>query len=48
MNNISILLHDNDEYLSADTYLAGIEIYKKIIPKLANVWLRRFDEIVLK
>lgn len=37
MNNTPILLHDNDEYLHCDTYLKGIEIYKKIISNLANV-----------
>ncbi|XP_031625543.1 aminoacylase-1-like [Contarinia nasturtii] len=36
MNNVPILLHDNDEYIPADTYLTGIQIYKKIIPNLAN------------
>lgn len=37
MNNTPVLLHDHNEFLKADTYLNGIEIYKKIIPKLANV-----------
>lgn len=37
MNNIPILLHDHDEYIPAETYLTGIQIYTKIIPKLANV-----------
>ncbi|XP_055914631.1 aminoacylase-1-like [Eupeodes corollae] len=37
MNNTPVLLHDNDEYLKADTYLEGIEIYKKILKALANV-----------
>lgn len=36
INNTPVLLHDHDEYLRADTYLAGIEFYKTIIPKLAN------------
>lgn len=35
--NTPVLLHDNDEYLGADTYLRGIEIYKTIISKIANV-----------
>ncbi|KAG4068365.1 hypothetical protein HA402_007885 [Bradysia odoriphaga] len=35
--NTPVLLHDHDEFLSADVYLRGIEIYKKIIPKVANV-----------
>lgn len=30
-------LHDHNEYLNADVYLAGIEVYKKIIPSLGNV-----------
>lgn len=37
MNNTPVLLHDHNEFLKADTYLNGIEIYKKIIPKLANI-----------
>lgn len=36
MNNTPVLLHDHNEFLKADTYLRGIEIYKGIIPKLAN------------
>lgn len=32
-----ILLHDHDEFLRADTYLKGIDIYKQLIPKVANV-----------
>lgn len=36
MANTPVLLHDNDEYLAVDTFLKGIEIYKKIIPKLGN------------
>lgn len=35
--NTPVLLHDHNEFLSADVYLKGIEIYKKIIPKVANV-----------
>lgn len=38
MNNIPVLLHDHDEYLQADIFLAGIQIYKKIISNLANAW----------
>ena len=34
--NTPILLHDHDEYLEADVYLKGIEIFKKIIEKVAN------------
>jgi len=37
MNNTPILLHDHDEFLKADTYLHGIEIYKKLIPAVANL-----------
>lgn len=34
--NTTMLEHDHDEYILVDTFLKGIEIYKKIIPKLAN------------
>lgn len=37
MNNTPVLLHDHDEFIKAETYLQGIEIYKKIIENLANV-----------
>jgi len=37
MNFTPVLLHDHDEYLKADTYLNGIDIYKKLIPALSNV-----------
>lgn len=37
MNRVPILLHDHDEYLPAQTYLTGIDIYKKIITNVANV-----------
>ncbi|KAI8122699.1 hypothetical protein FF38_01384 [Lucilia cuprina] len=36
MNNTPVLLHDHDEFLKADTYLKGIEIYKKLIPAVLN------------
>ncbi|XP_063705608.1 aminoacylase-1-like isoform X3 [Culicoides brevitarsis] len=36
MPNTPILLHDHDEYIKADVYLKGIEIYEKVIQKLAN------------
>ena len=36
MNNTPVLLHDHDEFLQADVYLEGIEIYKKIISNVAN------------
>lgn len=37
MNNTPILLHDNDEFLKADIYLKGIEIYQKIIANIADL-----------
>ncbi|XP_055588181.1 aminoacylase-1-like [Uranotaenia lowii] len=37
MNNTPILLHAHDEYLGADVFLKGIEIYKNIIVSVANV-----------
>lgn len=36
MIHTPVLLHDHDEYLQADVYLNGIEIYKKIIASVAN------------
>lgn len=30
------LLHANDEYLGADIYLLGIDVYKNVIEKLGN------------
>lgn len=37
MPNTPIKLHDNDEFIHADVYLNGINIYKKIISNLGNV-----------
>lgn len=37
MNNTPMLLHDNDEFLQADVYLRGIEIYKAIIANIADL-----------
>ncbi|KAM8703844.1 hypothetical protein ACLKA7_008468 [Drosophila subpalustris] len=37
INNTPVLLHDHNEFLGADTYLRGIEIYKKLIQSVANV-----------
>lgn len=37
MNNTPVLLHDHDEYLQADVFLRGIEIYRKVIEGIANV-----------
>jgi aminoacylase len=36
MINTPVLLHDHDEYIQADMYLRGIEIYEKIIESVAN------------
>jgi aminoacylase len=36
MNNTPILLHDHNEFLQADVYLKGIEIYSRILEKVAN------------
>lgn len=36
MNHTPVLLHDHDEYLHADIYLKGIEIYKNIISRIGN------------
>ncbi|XP_075156647.1 aminoacylase-1B [Haematobia irritans] len=36
MNKTPVLLHDHDEFIAADIYLRGIEIYEKIIANLAN------------
>lgn len=36
MNFTPVLLHDHDEYVQADIYLKGIEIYTKIIASIAN------------
>ncbi|XP_063705600.1 aminoacylase-1-like isoform X2 [Culicoides brevitarsis] len=36
MNHTPVLLHDHDEFIKADIYLKGIEIYKNIITKVAN------------
>lgn len=30
-------IHDHNEYFNANSYLAGIEVYEKIIPCLGNV-----------
>ncbi|XP_017082674.1 aminoacylase-1 [Drosophila eugracilis] len=34
--NTTMRIHDNDEFLHADVYLNGIEVYKKIIRNLAE------------
>lgn len=35
-NLTPILLHDHNEYLNKDIFLKGIDIYEKLIAKLAN------------
>jgi aminoacylase len=37
MNHTPVLLHDHNEFLNRDVFLRGIDIYTKIIDKLANV-----------
>ncbi|XP_038054097.1 aminoacylase-1-like [Patiria miniata] len=37
MNNTPILLHDNNEFLNEEVFLAGIKIYEGIIEALGNV-----------
>lgn len=37
MKNMKCLMHDHNEYLDADVYLEGINIYKNLIQRLANV-----------
>ncbi|KAH8382466.1 hypothetical protein KR009_003685 [Drosophila setifemur] len=37
MNRTPVLLHDHDEFLQADIYLRGVEIYQKIISNIASV-----------
>lgn len=37
MNHTPILLHDNNEFITASTYLEGIQIYKKLLLVLANL-----------
>lgn len=37
MDRTPVLLHDHDEFLRADTYLRGIEIYAKLVERFANV-----------
>lgn len=36
MDNTPVLLHDHDEFLKADVYLRGIEIFTKILEKVGN------------
>ncbi|GAB0100277.1 hypothetical protein DMENIID0001_162900 [Sergentomyia squamirostris] len=37
MPNTPILLHAHDEFIHADVYLKGIDIYKKILMKVGNI-----------
>lgn len=37
MNNTPVLLHDHDEFIQADIYLRGVQIFQKIISNIANV-----------
>ncbi|XP_060647709.1 aminoacylase-1-like [Drosophila nasuta] len=36
INNTPVLLHDHNEFLGAETYLRGIQIYKKLIEYVSN------------
>lgn len=38
MMNTEFRAHDHNEYLNAETFLQGIQVYTKIISNLANVW----------
>lgn len=37
MNHTPVLLHDHDEFIAADIYLRGIEIYVRLIASLVDV-----------
>lgn len=37
MPNTPPMLHENDEFVNADIYLKGIEIYEKVIETLGNL-----------
>jgi len=37
MNNTPVLLHDHNEYLNANVFLKGIDIYCQLIQNLASV-----------
>ncbi|XP_032514864.2 aminoacylase-1-like [Danaus plexippus] len=37
MNRTPVLLHDHNEFLDANIFLKGIDIYVKLIPAIANV-----------
>lgn len=37
INNTPILLHDHNEMLNENVFLAGIKVYEELLPALANV-----------
>lgn len=37
MNRTPVLLHDHDEFIAADVYLRGIEIYAALLAALVEV-----------
>lgn len=37
IRNTPMTLHDHNEFIFADGYLDGINIYKKILTQIANV-----------
>eukprot|EP00301_Raphidiophrys_heterophryoidea_P005207 c12215_g1_i4.p1 GENE.c12215_g1_i4~~c12215_g1_i4.p1 ORF type:complete len:430 (-),score=129.43 c12215_g1_i4:173-1429(-) len=37
LSNTPILLHDHNEMINANVFLRGIEVYKQLVPALANV-----------
>jgi len=36
MNHTPVLLHDHNEYIAVDVFLAGIRIYERLIADLVN------------
>lgn len=38
MNHTPVLLHDHNEFLKAEIFLKGIDIYVKLIESVANSW----------
>lgn len=43
INRTKQLLHDHNEYLNRETFIRGIDIYYRIIPKLADCWPNHFE-----
>jgi aminoacylase len=37
INNTPILLHKNDEYVNEKVFVRGVELFTKLIPRLANI-----------